>query len=336
MAGVDVSGLTSGEARSLLERKSRDLANDPAVFTAEGKTWRVRPNSVVVDVVDFGAQRSRPRSVRVRGSGRSGASSTSAYASSAAKWPQRAGSTSPRSRPTSHALHASSIGPASNRRSGSRATRPRPSRAAAVKSSIARRPRRSSSQALRASPRAGSAAAQDRPHARDDARPRRRRGQGAGQHRALGAGRHRLRPGRLASQPAKDLQVARASEERGDRSPARGAARQTVLREPPQAGGGHAPRTHTIRHRLREHRSLSSPRRQGASSMSKPRRATSWRRSSRRRTRKGDLAVVTARVQPERTTRDAKAMGITGLVGALRDLLRRRGEPMHNVHSSRG
>ena len=54
IAGVDVSGLTSGEARSLLERKSRDLANDPAVFTAEGKTWRVRPNSVVVDV-DWGA-----------------------------------------------------------------------------------------------------------------------------------------------------------------------------------------------------------------------------------------------------------------------------------------
>ncbi len=54
IAGVDVSGLTSGEARSLLERKSRDLANDPAVFTAEGKTWRVKPNSVVVDV-DWGA-----------------------------------------------------------------------------------------------------------------------------------------------------------------------------------------------------------------------------------------------------------------------------------------
>ena len=54
IAGVDVSGLTSGEARSLLERKSRELADDPAVFTAEGKTWRVRPRAVVVDV-DWGA-----------------------------------------------------------------------------------------------------------------------------------------------------------------------------------------------------------------------------------------------------------------------------------------
>jgi vancomycin resistance protein YoaR len=54
IAGVDVSGLTSGEARSLLERKSRELSDVPAVFTAEGKTWRVRPRAVVVDV-DWGA-----------------------------------------------------------------------------------------------------------------------------------------------------------------------------------------------------------------------------------------------------------------------------------------
>jgi len=50
IAGVDVSGLTPGQAQALLEKKSRDLANDPVVFTAEGKSWRVRPSSVVVDV----------------------------------------------------------------------------------------------------------------------------------------------------------------------------------------------------------------------------------------------------------------------------------------------
>jgi vancomycin resistance protein YoaR len=54
IAGVDVSGLTPGQARALLEKKSRDLANDPVVFTAEGKSWRVRPSAVVVDV-DWGA-----------------------------------------------------------------------------------------------------------------------------------------------------------------------------------------------------------------------------------------------------------------------------------------
>ena len=54
IAGVDVSGLTAGEARALLERKSKDLSNDPVVFTAEGKSWRVKPSAVVVDV-DWGA-----------------------------------------------------------------------------------------------------------------------------------------------------------------------------------------------------------------------------------------------------------------------------------------
>jgi vancomycin resistance protein YoaR len=54
IAGVDVSGLTAGEARALLERKSKDLANNPVVFTAEHKSWRIRPNAVVVDV-DWGA-----------------------------------------------------------------------------------------------------------------------------------------------------------------------------------------------------------------------------------------------------------------------------------------
>jgi vancomycin resistance protein YoaR len=54
IAGVDVSGLTSAEARSLLERRSRELGRTPVVFTAEGKRWQVKPDSVLVDV-DWGA-----------------------------------------------------------------------------------------------------------------------------------------------------------------------------------------------------------------------------------------------------------------------------------------
>lgn len=50
IAGVEVSGLTAGEARTLLERRSRDLGGVPVVFTAGGKQWRVRPNSVVADI----------------------------------------------------------------------------------------------------------------------------------------------------------------------------------------------------------------------------------------------------------------------------------------------
>jgi len=54
IAGVDVSGLTPGEARSLLERRSRELGRTPVVFTAGAKRWRVKPNTVVVDV-DWGS-----------------------------------------------------------------------------------------------------------------------------------------------------------------------------------------------------------------------------------------------------------------------------------------
>jgi vancomycin resistance protein YoaR len=50
IAGVDVSGLTTAEARSLLERRSRDLGRTPVVFTAEGRRWQVKPDSVLVDV----------------------------------------------------------------------------------------------------------------------------------------------------------------------------------------------------------------------------------------------------------------------------------------------
>ena len=54
IAGVDVSGLTAGQAKKLLESRSRDLASVPVVFTAAGRHWRVEPSRVVVDV-DWGA-----------------------------------------------------------------------------------------------------------------------------------------------------------------------------------------------------------------------------------------------------------------------------------------
>jgi hypothetical protein len=50
IAGVDVSGLTTSEARSLLEKRSRELGQTPVTFTAGGKRWRVKPDSVLVDV----------------------------------------------------------------------------------------------------------------------------------------------------------------------------------------------------------------------------------------------------------------------------------------------
>ena len=50
IAGVDVSGLTTSEARSLLEQRSRELGQTPVTFTAGGKRWRVKPDSVLVDV----------------------------------------------------------------------------------------------------------------------------------------------------------------------------------------------------------------------------------------------------------------------------------------------
>jgi vancomycin resistance protein YoaR len=49
IAGVDVAGLTPGDARALLERRERERANVPVVFTADGRHWRVRPASVVLD-----------------------------------------------------------------------------------------------------------------------------------------------------------------------------------------------------------------------------------------------------------------------------------------------
>jgi vancomycin resistance protein YoaR len=46
--GVDVSGLTTGEAIAKLEARSRAVANAPVVFTANGHHWRASPNDLGV------------------------------------------------------------------------------------------------------------------------------------------------------------------------------------------------------------------------------------------------------------------------------------------------
>ena len=50
IAGVDVGGLTPAAAERLLRRRSAALANTPVVFTAGGKTFRVRPRELGVTV----------------------------------------------------------------------------------------------------------------------------------------------------------------------------------------------------------------------------------------------------------------------------------------------
>jgi vancomycin resistance protein YoaR len=46
--GVDVGGLTKGEAIARLEARSRAVANVPVVFTANGRRWRASPNDLGV------------------------------------------------------------------------------------------------------------------------------------------------------------------------------------------------------------------------------------------------------------------------------------------------
>ena len=48
IAGVDVGGLTKGEAIARLEARSRAVANVPVVFTANGRRWRASPNDLGV------------------------------------------------------------------------------------------------------------------------------------------------------------------------------------------------------------------------------------------------------------------------------------------------
>ncbi|MDQ2983859.1 MAG: peptidoglycan binding domain-containing protein, partial [Actinomycetota bacterium] len=50
IAGVDVGGLTRSEAQALLEARSKSLENVPVAFTAAGRTWRLRPKQLGVEV----------------------------------------------------------------------------------------------------------------------------------------------------------------------------------------------------------------------------------------------------------------------------------------------
>ena len=50
IAGIDVSGLTPADARAMLKQRSRELGRVPVVFTANGKRWRVKPDAVVAEI----------------------------------------------------------------------------------------------------------------------------------------------------------------------------------------------------------------------------------------------------------------------------------------------
>jgi len=52
--GVDVGGLTAGEARLKLERRAAAVAEAPVTFTAAGHKWRLKPVSLGVEA-DWGA-----------------------------------------------------------------------------------------------------------------------------------------------------------------------------------------------------------------------------------------------------------------------------------------
>jgi vancomycin resistance protein YoaR len=54
IAGVDVAGLTPSAARARLERRESERGSVPVVFTADGHRWRVKPATVVLDT-DWGA-----------------------------------------------------------------------------------------------------------------------------------------------------------------------------------------------------------------------------------------------------------------------------------------
>jgi vancomycin resistance protein YoaR len=50
IAGLDVGGLSTQEAISKLERRYAALKTTPAVFTAGPRTWRIRPNEMILEV----------------------------------------------------------------------------------------------------------------------------------------------------------------------------------------------------------------------------------------------------------------------------------------------
>jgi vancomycin resistance protein YoaR len=54
IAGIDVGGMTPGHARAVLEQRSKDLADDPVIFRVGSRTWALEPRHLGVRV-DWGA-----------------------------------------------------------------------------------------------------------------------------------------------------------------------------------------------------------------------------------------------------------------------------------------
>jgi vancomycin resistance protein YoaR len=54
IAGVDVAGLTLGDARRMLERRASEREDAPVTFTGGGRSWRVRP-AAIIEETDWGA-----------------------------------------------------------------------------------------------------------------------------------------------------------------------------------------------------------------------------------------------------------------------------------------
>jgi vancomycin resistance protein YoaR len=54
IAGIDVAGLTPGDARRMLERRAREREHSPVTFTAGGRRWRVKP-AAIIEETDWGA-----------------------------------------------------------------------------------------------------------------------------------------------------------------------------------------------------------------------------------------------------------------------------------------
>jgi vancomycin resistance protein YoaR len=50
IAGMDVGGLSTREAISRLERRYQSLMTTPAIFTAGPRRWRIRPNEMILEV----------------------------------------------------------------------------------------------------------------------------------------------------------------------------------------------------------------------------------------------------------------------------------------------
>src|SRR5918999_220593 len=50
IAGIDVSGMTPGDARTMLERRAEKLDNVPVEFRSSGRSWRVKPTSLFVEM----------------------------------------------------------------------------------------------------------------------------------------------------------------------------------------------------------------------------------------------------------------------------------------------